>query len=52
VLAEGRIALGTYGLSVDSGKPIPDERLEAEPLALRTVEEQRRFEQHGAPAAH
>jgi DnaK suppressor protein len=52
VLAEGRIALGTYGISVDSGKPIPDERLEAEPLALRTVEEQRRFEQHGAPAAH
>jgi len=50
--AEGRIALGTYGISVESGKPIPDERLEAEPLALRTVEEQRRLEQRGAPVAH
>ena len=51
-LAEGRIASGTYGISVESGEAIPDERLEAEPLALRTVEEQRRFEQRGAPAAH
>jgi len=38
--AEARLAAGTYGLSVDSGEPIPDERLEALPAAERTVEEQ------------
>jgi DnaK suppressor protein len=38
--AEARLAAGTYGLSVDSGKPIPDERLEAVPTAERTVEEE------------
>jgi RNA polymerase-binding transcription factor len=38
---EERLALGTYGRSVESGRPIPDERLEAEPLAERTIEEQR-----------
>jgi DnaK suppressor protein len=43
--AEARIAAGTYGLSVESGERIPDDRLEAEPLAERTVEEQRRAEQ-------
>ena len=42
--AEERLAAGTYGLSVESGRPIPDERLEAHPLAERTVEEQARFE--------
>jgi DnaK suppressor protein len=42
--AESRLAEGTYGLSVESGEPIPDERLEAFPLAERTVEEERRFE--------
>jgi DnaK suppressor protein len=42
--AEGRIAHGTYGRSVQSGLPIPDERLEVEPLAERTVEEQRLYE--------
>jgi RNA polymerase-binding transcription factor len=41
--AEARLAAGTYGLSVESGKPIPDERLEAVPTAERTVEEQERF---------
>ncbi len=40
--AEGRLATGTYGLSVDSGEPIPDARLEALPTVERTVEEQRR----------
>lgn len=40
--AEARLAAGTYGLSVDSGVPIPDERLEALPTAERTVEEERR----------
>lgn len=38
--AEARLAAGTYGLSVESGKPIPDERLEALPTAERTVEEE------------
>lgn len=43
--AEERIAGGTYGRSVESGAIIPDDRLEVEPLAERTIEEQRRFEQ-------
>ncbi|HTT96167.1 MAG TPA: hypothetical protein VMF55_15965 [Solirubrobacterales bacterium] len=38
--AEERIAAGTYGLSVKSGEPIPDGRLEAEPLAELTVDEE------------
>ena len=42
--AEQRLAEGTYGRSVESGEPIPDERLEAFPLAERTVEEERRLE--------
>ena len=44
VRAEARIAQGTFGLSVESGARIPDDRLEAEPLAERTVEEQSRYE--------
>ena len=39
-----RIEEGTYGLSVESGKPIPDARLELIPWAERTAEEQARFE--------
>ena len=42
--AEARLAAGTYGLSVESGIPIPDERLEAVPTAERTAEEQARYE--------
>jgi len=42
--AEARVEAGTYGLSVESGEPIPDERLEAIPTAERTAEEQARFE--------
>jgi DnaK suppressor protein len=38
--AEARVAAGTYGLSIESGKPIPDERLEAVPTAERTVDEE------------
>src|SRR5438046_7650473 len=38
--AEARLAAGTYGLSIESGKPIPDERLEAQPTAERTAEEE------------
>jgi DnaK suppressor protein len=41
--AEARLSAGTFGLSVDSGEPIPDARLEALPLAERTVEEDRRY---------
>ena len=37
--AEQRLAAGTYGVSVRSGQPIPDERLEADPTAELTVEE-------------
>ncbi len=37
-----KIEEGTYGLSDDSGKPIPRGRLEAVPEAIRTVEEQER----------
>ena len=37
--AEARLAAGTFGASVLSGRPIPDERLEAFPLAELTVEE-------------
>jgi len=38
--AEARLAAGTYGLSVESGEPIPDARLEALPTAERTLQEQ------------
>jgi len=40
--AERRIDDGTFGLSVRSGTPIPDERLEADPAAELTVEEAER----------
>jgi DnaK suppressor protein len=42
--AEQRLAAGSYGLSSESGEPISDERLEAEPTAERTTEDQARFE--------
>lgn len=42
--AEARLADGTYGLSVESGEPIPAGRLEAVPWAERTAEEQARYE--------
>ena len=42
--AEQRVEDGTYGISVESGDPIPDARLEAVPWAERTAEEQGRFE--------
>lgn len=42
--AEARIAERTYGRSIESGVRIPDARLEAQPLAERTVEEQGRYE--------
>ena len=39
-----RLDTGTYGRSVRSGEPIPDERLEANPAAELTVEEARAAE--------
>jgi RNA polymerase-binding transcription factor len=41
--AEARLADGKYGLSVESGDPIPDARLEALPTAERTVAEEERM---------
>jgi RNA polymerase-binding transcription factor DksA len=38
--AEARLAAGMYGLSIESGKTIPDERLEAVPTAERTIDEE------------
>jgi DnaK suppressor protein len=40
--AEERLAAGTYGLSTQSGEPIPDERLEVFPTAELKVEESER----------
>lgn len=37
--AEQRLEAGTYGYSVRSGLPIPDNRLEVDPSAELTVEE-------------
>jgi DnaK suppressor protein len=37
--AEQRLLDGTYGRSVRSGQPIPDDRLEADPAAELTVDE-------------
>ncbi len=44
-----KIEEGTYGLSDESGEPIPRGRLEAAPEAIRTVEEQQRFERERRP---
>jgi len=45
--AEERLAAGKYGLSIESGEPIPDGRLEAVPWAERTADEQSRYERGG-----
>jgi DnaK suppressor protein len=39
-----RLDNGTYGKSIRSGEPIPDERLEADPAAELTIEEARAAE--------
>ena len=44
--AEQRLASGTYGLSIESGTAISDERLEALPTAERTAEEEA-WAEHG-----
>jgi DnaK suppressor protein len=41
--AEARLRAGTYGFSIESGERIPDARLEALPIAERTVEEEERY---------
>jgi DnaK suppressor protein len=46
-----RLDDGTYGRSVRSGAPIPDERLEADPAAELTVEEARQAEREDAREA-
>jgi DnaK suppressor protein len=46
--AEKRLEEGAYGLSVESGEPIPAKRLEAVPWAERTASEQEHHERtHG-----
>jgi DnaK suppressor protein len=46
--AEKRLEEGTYGFSIESGDPIPAERLETIPWAERTPPEQQEFERtHG-----
>jgi DnaK suppressor protein len=42
--AEDRLRRGSYGLSVESGEPIPDGRLEVVPTAERTIAEEERLE--------
>jgi DnaK suppressor protein len=49
--AEARLAAGAYGRSVLSGRPIPDERLEAFPLAELTVDEEAARERVERPYA-
>ncbi len=49
--AAERIEAGTYGRSVESGRPIPIARLEASPLADRTMEEQAAIELWAAGGA-
>ncbi|WP_406054420.1 TraR/DksA family transcriptional regulator [Kribbella sp. NBC_00889] len=44
--AEKRLADGTYQLSIESGLPIPDERLEIDPAAELTVDEAERHAHH------
>lgn len=44
-----KIEEGTYGLSDESGDPIPRGRLEAMPEAIRTVNEQQEFEKERRP---
>jgi DnaK suppressor protein len=45
--AEERLRNGNYGLSVESGEPIPDGRLEAIPTVERTIEEEERYRRGG-----
>jgi DnaK suppressor protein len=42
-----KIELGNYGISDESGRPIPKARLEFTPEAIYTIEEERRREARG-----
>jgi DnaK suppressor protein len=42
--ARKALAAGTYGICVDCHRPIPPERLQAVPEAVRCLNDQRRFE--------
>src|SRR5256885_2313131 len=44
--AEQRLEEGTFGRSVRSGLPIPDDRLRADPAAELTIEEAEQDEDH------
>lgn len=44
-----KIEEGSYGISDESGEPIPKGRLEAAPEAVRTVDEQQSFERERRP---
>jgi DnaK suppressor protein len=44
--ADERLQHGRYGMSVESGEPIPDARLEALPTAERTLAEEQRIDHH------
>jgi len=46
--AEQRLENGSYGLSVESGEPIPAGRLEKIPYAERTIKEQEMRERGGS----
>ncbi len=46
--AERRLIDSTHHCSVESGEPIPDQRLEAVPTAERTAEEQAQLERQPA----
>ncbi len=47
--ALAKIEEGTYGLSDESGDPIPQGRLEAAPEATRTIDEQQEYEKERRP---
>jgi DnaK suppressor protein len=50
--AEARLAAGSYGRSLVSGQPIPDERLAADPLTELTLEEAAAAERGTLEAGH
>lgn len=50
--AHERIASGRYGDCVDCGRPIPFERLQVQPFALRCVADQAKWEKTHPAAPH
>jgi DnaK suppressor protein len=42
--AQQRLAEGTYGTCIDCGKDIPEARLDANPEAIRCIDDQNRYE--------